>query len=129
MREPLGDDALWSAARPPPGSRRAAARTARTGTPQRSGSMSDAAKRAAAEQAAELVRDGMRVGLGTGSTVAHLLPALAARGLRDLRCVATSVATERRGARARPRGRAVRRRWSGSTSPSTAPTRSRPTAG
>ena len=33
------------------------------------------------------------VGLGTGSTVAYLLPALAARGLR-LRCVATSVATE-----------------------------------
>ena len=36
----------------------------------------------------------MDVGLGTGSTVAHLLPALAARGL-DLRCVATSPATER----------------------------------
>src|SRR4051812_35983195 len=36
----------------------------------------------------------MGVGLGTGSTVAHLLPALAARGL-DLRCVATSPATER----------------------------------
>jgi ribose 5-phosphate isomerase A len=35
------------------------------------------------------------VGLGTGSTVAHLLPALAARGLRGLRCVATSPATER----------------------------------
>ena len=51
-------------------------------------------KRLAAEQAAALVEDGMRVGLGTGSTVAHLLPALVARGLRDLRCVATSVATE-----------------------------------
>lgn len=50
-------------------------------------------KRAAAEAAAELVRDGMRVGLGTGSTVAYLLPALAARGL-DVRCVATSHATE-----------------------------------
>jgi ribose 5-phosphate isomerase A len=35
----------------------------------------------------------MTVGLGTGSTVAFLLPALAERGL-DLRCVATSVATE-----------------------------------
>ena len=35
----------------------------------------------------------MRVGLGTGSTVAHLLPALARRGL-GLRCVATSPATE-----------------------------------
>jgi len=34
------------------------------------------------------------VGLGTGSTVAHLLPAIAARGVTELRCVATSVATE-----------------------------------
>jgi ribose 5-phosphate isomerase A len=51
-------------------------------------------KQAAAQAAAELVEDGMRVGLGTGSTVAYLLPALAARGLRDLRCVATSPATE-----------------------------------
>ena len=56
--------------------------------------MSDA-KRNAAEQAAQLVEDGMRLGLGTGSTVDLLLPALAARGLKDLRCVATSVATER----------------------------------
>jgi ribose 5-phosphate isomerase A len=51
-------------------------------------------ERSAAEAAAQEVEDGMRVGLGTGSTVAYLLPALAARGLRDLRCVATSVATE-----------------------------------
>src|SRR4051794_20884517 len=36
----------------------------------------------------------MTVGLGTGSTVAHLLPAIARRGLSDIRCVATSVATE-----------------------------------
>ncbi|QEC47785.1 ribose-5-phosphate isomerase RpiA [Baekduia soli] len=50
-------------------------------------------KRAAAQAAAELVADGMRLGLGTGSTVRHLLPAIAARGLRDLRCVATSEAT------------------------------------
>jgi ribose 5-phosphate isomerase A len=50
-------------------------------------------KRAAAEAAAQEIQDGMAVGLGTGSTVAHFLPALAARGL-DLRCVATSVATE-----------------------------------
>lgn len=35
----------------------------------------------------------MSVGLGTGSTVAHLLPALAAREL-ELRCVATSEQTE-----------------------------------
>jgi ribose 5-phosphate isomerase A len=54
----------------------------------------DAEKKIAAEAAAELVTDGMKLGLGTGSTVAHLLPALAARGLKDLRCVATSVATE-----------------------------------
>jgi len=50
-------------------------------------------KRRAAEAAAELVEDGMVVGLGTGSTVAHLLPALAARRL-DVRCVATSPSTE-----------------------------------
>jgi ribose 5-phosphate isomerase A len=36
----------------------------------------------------------MRVGLGTGSTVAQLLPAIAGRGFKDLRCVATSPATE-----------------------------------
>jgi ribose 5-phosphate isomerase A len=50
-------------------------------------------KRAAARAAAALVEDGMRVGLGTGSTVRYLLPALAEREL-TLRCVATSVATE-----------------------------------
>ena len=50
-------------------------------------------KRLAAEAAAQLVEDGMAVGLGTGSTVAFLLPALSERGL-DLRCVATSPATE-----------------------------------
>lgn len=60
-------------------------------------------KRAAAQAAAQLVFDGARVGLGTGSTVAHLLPALAARGL-DLRCVATSSAT---GSAARELGLAV----------------------
>lgn len=55
----------------------------------------DDEKRLAAEAAAELVADGMTVGLGTGSTVAHLLPAIARRGLSGIRCVATSVATER----------------------------------
>jgi ribose 5-phosphate isomerase A len=50
-------------------------------------------KNDAAQAAAQLVADGARVGLGTGSTVAHLLPALAARGLK-LHCVATSPATE-----------------------------------
>jgi ribose 5-phosphate isomerase A len=53
----------------------------------------DGEKRLAAEAAAQLVEDGMAVGLGTGSTVAHLLPAIAAREL-TLRCVATSLATE-----------------------------------
>jgi threonine dehydrogenase-like Zn-dependent dehydrogenase len=51
-------------------------------------------KRAAAEVAATFVESGMAVGLGTGSTVAHLLPALASRNLAIL-CVATSPATER----------------------------------
>jgi ribose 5-phosphate isomerase A len=50
-------------------------------------------KRLAAEAAASLVEDGMLVGLGTGSTVALFLPALARRGL-SLRCVATSLQTE-----------------------------------
>jgi ribose 5-phosphate isomerase A len=50
-------------------------------------------KRAAAQAAAEMVGDGMRVGLGSGSTVAYLLPALAERGLAGLECVATSPAT------------------------------------
>jgi ribose 5-phosphate isomerase A len=54
----------------------------------------DEEKRAAAEAAAELVEDGMAVGLGTGSTVEYLLPALARRGLSGIRCVATSVATQ-----------------------------------
>ena len=53
----------------------------------------EAEKRAAGEAAAALVPDGARVGLGTGSTVAYVLPALAARGLR-LRCVATSPRTQ-----------------------------------
>lgn len=52
----------------------------------------DREKEVAAVAAAQLVESGMRVGLGTGSTVAYLLPALAARGL-DIQCVATSVAT------------------------------------
>jgi len=47
----------------------------------------------AAEAAAALVEDGMAVGLGTGSTVEYFLDVLAARRL-DLRCVATSPATE-----------------------------------
>ena len=56
-------------------------------------SPTDTEKRVAAEAAAELVEDGTKVGLGTGSTVAFLLPALAARGV-SIHCVATSPATE-----------------------------------
>jgi ribose 5-phosphate isomerase A len=57
-------------------------------------STTETEKRVAAEEAAKLVSDGMTVGLGTGSTVAYLLPALASRGL-EIRCVATSDGTER----------------------------------
>jgi len=50
-------------------------------------------KRAAAEAAVDdVVVDGMVVGLGTGSTAAYVMPALARRHL-DIRCVATSTAT------------------------------------
>jgi ribose 5-phosphate isomerase A len=50
--------------------------------------------REAAEAAAGLIEPGMRVGLGTGRTVAWLLTALAERRVADLRCVATSPDTE-----------------------------------
>ena len=52
----------------------------------------DAQKRAAGEAAAALVESGMVVGLGTGSTAAWFVRALAARGL-DVTCVSTSQAT------------------------------------
>ncbi len=51
-----------------------------------------AEKRTAARAAAALVEDGMRVGLGTGTTVAELVPALADRRLA-ITCAATSPAT------------------------------------
>ncbi|WP_425228326.1 ribose-5-phosphate isomerase RpiA [Sphingomonas sp.] len=57
--------------------------------------MSDDDKRLAAEAAVEEVRDGMLVGLGTGSTAAHAITAIgrrAAEGLR-IRAVATSLAS------------------------------------
>lgn len=57
--------------------------------------MSDDAKRAAGYAAADRVEDGMRLGLGTGSTVAHFLDRVAERGL-DVRGVPTSQATEAR---------------------------------
>ena len=53
----------------------------------------DQEKQAAAEAAAELVENGMTVGLGTGSTAAFLVQALGRRSL-DIRCVATSPRTE-----------------------------------
>jgi ribose 5-phosphate isomerase A len=57
--------------------------------------MTDAGKEAAGRAAAELVESGMRLGLGTGSTVAHFLDALAARGL-DVAGVPTSETTAQR---------------------------------
>ena len=57
--------------------------------------MSDPAKRAAAEAAADLVEPGMRLGLGTGSTVSELLDVLAERDL-GVAGVPTSEATARR---------------------------------
>ncbi|MFA9443886.1 ribose-5-phosphate isomerase RpiA [Egicoccus sp. AB-alg6-2] len=54
-----------------------------------------AAKRAAGRAAAEVVEDGMRLGLGTGSTVAFFLDALAERRL-DVAGVPTSEATAAR---------------------------------
>jgi ribose 5-phosphate isomerase A len=50
-------------------------------------------KQVAAEAAADLVEDHMTVGLGTGTTVAYLLPALARRSL-DIVCAATSPRTD-----------------------------------
>lgn len=55
----------------------------------------DEAKRAAGRAAAELVEDGMRLGLGTGSTVAYFLDAVAERDL-DVAGVPTSEATAER---------------------------------
>ncbi len=51
------------------------------------------AKQAAGRAAAAVVTDGMKVGLGTGSTVRYAIEALGATGF-DLTCVATSFSTE-----------------------------------
>ncbi|MBU3078090.1 ribose-5-phosphate isomerase RpiA [Sphingomonas quercus] len=66
-------------------------------------SPSDALKRAAAEAAVDEVKSGMIVGLGTGSTAAFAIEALArkARNGLDIRAVATS---ERSAAQARAEG-------------------------
>lgn len=50
-------------------------------------------KQLAAGAAADLAESGMAIGLGTGSTATYFVRALAARAL-DIRCVATSPATE-----------------------------------
>ena len=55
--------------------------------------MSDHQKQIAGEAAAERVEAGMVVGLGTGSTAAWFVKALAARNLTGLRCVPTSERT------------------------------------
>lgn len=55
--------------------------------------MSDLQKQLAGEAAALRVEPGMVVGLGTGSTAAWFVKALAARNLADLRCVPTSERT------------------------------------
>lgn len=57
------------------------------------GAQAEHEKRLVAQAAAALVEDGMRVGLGTGSTAAVFVEALAALRL-DVRCVATSPETE-----------------------------------
>lgn len=54
---------------------------------------SDEQKKRAGEAAAECVEAGMVVGLGTGSTAAWFVRALAGRELTGLRCVPTSEAT------------------------------------
>ncbi len=58
----------------------------------------DAAKESAGRHAAAYVEDGMRVGLGTGSTVHFTIVALGERNL-DLRCAATSERTAELAAR------------------------------
>ncbi len=63
----------------------------------------EALKRAAAERAAEWIQDGMTVGLGTGSTVRHLLDVIAERRAagewRSIAGVPTSDDTEHRARR------------------------------
>jgi ribose 5-phosphate isomerase A len=61
----------------------------------------DALKRRAAQRAAELLRPGLRLGLGTGTTAGHFIDIVGERvrqGL-DLVCVATSAASRRQAER------------------------------
>lgn len=55
--------------------------------------MSDTQKKNAGSAAAQYVEAGMKVGLGTGSTAAWFVKALAERSLPDLKCVPTSERT------------------------------------
>jgi ribose 5-phosphate isomerase A len=73
---------------------------ARRRPPDRETTVQDQMKRQAAERAAAFVEDGMTLGLGTGSTVRHLLDVLA-EGRREGRWqrivgIPTSIDTERR---------------------------------
>jgi ribose 5-phosphate isomerase A len=70
----------------------------RAASPPEQANEIDHEKRVAAEAAAQLVEDGMMIGLGTGSTAAYLLAPLAERGL-SLTCVATSPVTAQAAAR------------------------------
>ena len=86
----------------------------------------DALKRAAAEAAVELVEDGMVVGLGTGSTAAFAVEALARRHRQGLRFVGIPT-SERTAAQAKAAGiplYVLRASIARSISRSTAPTRS-----
>jgi ribose 5-phosphate isomerase A len=60
--------------------------------------MAEAAKRRAAERAVDLVKSGMRLGLGTGSTARHVVDVITERlvagSLQDIVAVPTSRATE-----------------------------------
>src|SRR5262249_34372597 len=72
----------------------------RAGRPYHSGRPSmDDPKEVAGRKAAELVRDGMRIGLGTGSTVHFTIVRLAERIREEglaVRCVPTSADTEKK---------------------------------
>lgn len=76
----------------------------KSGERQTTMSDTEALKRAAAERAAEWIRDGMTLGLGTGSTVRHLLDVIAERRAagewRDVVGVPTSEDTAERARRA-----------------------------
>src|SRR5215813_11725689 len=77
--------------------------TAMSATPSSSDVNRDVLKRAAAEAAVELVQDGMVVGLGTGSTAAFAVEALARRHRQGLRFLGIPT-SDRTAAQARAAG-------------------------